>query len=131
MDTPEAPNGEAAQGQNKENPNGPGFAQEPHVIRVRREAVYFAGLQSPKGDNAYEKYHSALEIDPDNKDAKRGLVKVAGRYLDLTEGALDSGDLEQARTYLGRAASIAPHHPRLPDVRDSVAQASSGAASGS
>ena len=93
------------------------------LLRGAETALAENRLQSPKGDNAYEKYRDVLAIDPDNQAARRGLVAVAGRYLGLAERALAKSDLEQARTYLARASSIAPHHPDLDAVRAEVEQA--------
>ncbi len=90
------------------------------LLRGAETALAENRLQSPKGDNAYEKYREVLKIDPDNQAARSGLVAVAGRYLGLVEGALSKSDLEEARTYLARAAAIAPHHPDLDTVRSEV-----------
>jgi len=80
-------------------------------------------LQSPKGDNAFEKYSEVLRIDSGNREAKQGLVNVATRYLGLTEQALRSDDVDKAKTYLAKASTIAPHHPKLSEVRAAVKSA--------
>jgi serine/threonine-protein kinase len=90
------------------------------LLRGAEAALAENRLQSPKGDNAYEKYRAVLEIDPGNEAARDGLVAVAGRYLALSRRALSRSDVEQARVYLARAASIAPHHPDLDTVRAEV-----------
>jgi tRNA A-37 threonylcarbamoyl transferase component Bud32 len=90
------------------------------LLRGAETALAENRLQSPKGDNAYEKYREVLKIDPDNQSARKGLVAVAGRYLGLAGSALSKSDLEQARTYLARASAIAPHHPDLDAVRSEV-----------
>jgi serine/threonine-protein kinase len=95
------------------------------LLRGADAALAENRLQSPKGDNAFEKYTQVLRIDSNNREAKRGLVNVATRYLGLTEQALRADDLEQAKAYLSKASSIAPHHPRLGDVRAAVNSAGS------
>ena len=87
------------------------------LLRGAEAALADDRLQRPKGDNAYEKYRAVLALDAGNTAARRGLEDVAGRYLQRGERARANGDVEKARTYLARAASIAPGHPRLDEVR--------------
>ena len=94
------------------------------LLRGAEAALAENRLQSPKGDNAYEKYIAVLDLDPDNRAARRGLLDVGSHYLDLTERALAAARLEQAEGYLARATAVAPHHPRLPSVREAVSEAS-------
>lgn len=42
-------------------------------------------LTSPIGNNAFERYESALVIDPDSKDAIAGIQKIVNRYLSLAD----------------------------------------------
>jgi hypothetical protein len=90
------------------------------LLRGAETALAEDRLQSPKGDNAFEKYRAVLAIDADNEAARRGLGIVAGRYLSLAEAAVARQDLERARGYFERAAEIDPDHPRLPAVRKLV-----------
>ena len=90
------------------------------LLRGAEAALAEDRLQSPKGDNAYEKYRAVLEIDADNEQARRGLRAVAGRYLTLAETAASRDDLSQARSHFARALDIDPDHPRLPATRKLV-----------
>jgi len=112
----------------------PGKAEKPRLsaldevrlvglLRGAEAALAENRLQNPPGDNAYEKYREVLEIDPGNEAAQRGLIAVAGRYLELSRAALARSEVEQARGFMARAASIAPHHPDLDATRDAVEQA--------
>jgi tetratricopeptide (TPR) repeat protein len=96
------------------------------LLRGAEAALKENRLQLPKGDNAYEKYQDVLRIDPDNREAKRGLLNVASRYLALSEQALERGDVQKAVSYLSQASSVAPHHPRFESVRARVNHAAEG-----
>jgi hypothetical protein len=100
------------------------------LLRGAETALEENRLQSPSGNNAYEKYRAVLKMDPGNKEAQQGLVNVASRYLSLTEGALSANDLDKAKRYLSKASSIAPHHPRLGDVRAKVDRAAAASPAG-
>jgi serine/threonine-protein kinase len=90
------------------------------LLRGADAALAENRLQSPKGDNAFEKYSEVLRIDPGNREAKQGLLNVATRYLGLSEQALRADDIDKAKTYLSKASAIAPHHPKLGEVREAV-----------
>jgi hypothetical protein len=70
-------------------------------------------LTSPKGDNALELYQKILSMDPDNRDARGGLRKIADRYLKLAENALDAGRIPSARSYVKRGLEVVNHHEEL------------------
>ena len=81
-----------------------------------------ARLMTPAGQNAYEKFHQVLVIEPNNRAARRGLREIARRYLALATETTEAGDLERAQTYLSNAAKAAPQHAALKDARDALAK---------
>lgn len=107
-------------------PSGPSRLEALRIMGLLRGAELALAenrLQNPPGDNAYEKYRAVLELDPKNAQALRGLETVAGRYIALSERALARGDVEQARDYVARAASIAPEHAGLEAAREAADRA--------
>ncbi len=74
-------------------------------------------LTSPVGNNAVEKYHRILNLDADNPAAQYGLGEVAGKYLELMDGAIVKREFQRAQHYLDKAASVDPDHPGLEDAR--------------
>jgi hypothetical protein len=95
------------------------------LLRGAETALAESRLQSPKGNNAYQKYRAVLDLDPENRAAKQGLVEVASRYLSLSRAASSAGNLDEGRQYMARGASIAPHHPDLPATRKALLEAGS------
>lgn len=63
-------------------------------------------LNAPQHDNALLYYYTALKVDPGNKQALRGLNKVANRFRSLARTAHDNGNGKQTRQYLRQAEMI-------------------------
>ncbi|MGH6635271.1 MAG: protein kinase domain-containing protein [Gammaproteobacteria bacterium] len=63
---------------------------------------------SPKGDNALELFRAALDLDPKNPVAIKGIQDVLQRYLTMAETAIDKGAVLEAERYLAKAAKIDP-----------------------
>ena len=83
--------------------------------------VAAARLMSPRGQNAYEKYHEVLSLEPGNRSAHRGLRVIAQRYLALASDATNIGQFDRAQTYLANAAKAAPQSAALDNARDALA----------
>ena len=65
-------------------------------------------LTSPKTDNAYYYYSKVLKMDPGNKQALRGISRLAGKYGLLADRALKKEDEKKARIYIERGLRIRP-----------------------
>jgi hypothetical protein len=70
-------------------------------------------LTSPKGDNALELYQKILNIIPDNRDAQNGLKRIADKYLELAEDALDANRISAAQSYVKRGLEVVHNHEDL------------------
>jgi hypothetical protein len=88
-----------------------------------RAALAEGRLTTPKGDNAVEKLEAVLKLQPNNSEARSSLTAVGGRYLDMANQAIESGDVEAARGYIDTAAKLAPAHPALAQTRAALASA--------
>lgn len=77
-------------------------------------------LTVPGGDNAHFYLLRALELAPDNEQAKQGITDVANAYADLVEGALDKFAYSDAKRYLSRGLSVQPDNRRLLQLRQST-----------
>ncbi len=70
-------------------------------------------LTSPRTDSAYYYYTQALKLDPGNKEAYRGIRKLAGKYGFLADKALKKEDEKKARSYIERGLRIQPKDTAL------------------
>lgn len=78
------------------------------VVLLERGDLAFSKdrLNAPQHDNALLYYYTALKVDPDSKQARRGLSKVAERFRSLARTAHNNGNGKQTRTYLRQAEMI-------------------------
>ena len=70
-------------------------------------------LASPPGENAIEFYRAVLIREPDNADARRGLVRTSEALLLDVERALGAGDMMAAASALDSARSADPTNARI------------------
>ncbi|MDX1519161.1 MAG: hypothetical protein R3318_03495, partial [Gammaproteobacteria bacterium] len=87
------------------------------LLAAAQEDIQALRLTSPTGNNAVEKYHDVLQLEPLNQQARSGLRQVADKYLELMDGALNKHELPKARNYLAKAAYVDPAHPGLVEAQ--------------
>ncbi len=98
------------------------------LIEAER-AIEANRLSSPPGDNALEKYREIIELDPGNRAAREGQVRVADRYLELAKDAVRERRVRSARRYVDKVQQFAPGHPELAAAQQLVATAEKSGAS--
>ncbi len=85
---------------------------------VAAEKAYNAGyLTTPSRNNAYKYYQMVLVKEPENAEARDGLLKIVGRYVQFIEKAKIEGKLNMVRLYLQRAELVLPDDPKLQNIR--------------
>ncbi len=70
-------------------------------------------LTEPPGSNASDSYKSVLKIDPNNKEAQKGLKDIAEKYLMQAEKFIKDGDYTQASIHLKTGLHVLPNHKGL------------------
>jgi len=78
-------------------------------------------LTSPSPGNALDTYRRILELDPDNEEARTGLLKIRDAYILLARKAIGRNDLDQAEKYLEKAEEIVSQDKRVQAVRERIA----------
>jgi hypothetical protein len=73
-------------------------------------------LTAPIGNNAVEKYHEILNLQPGHSKALLGLDNVSRKYTDLATQALKTNKIKKADSYLRLAKSISPDNPEISRV---------------
>lgn len=74
-------------------------------------------LMRPVSNSAYKWYTRALTMDPGNEVALAGLDEIVNRYISLANNATRIGQLDEAETYLQRAAMIKDEGEALRQAR--------------
>ena len=95
-----------------------------------RSALLWLGNQSleefkltfPAKDNAYYYFSKLLDIEPDNQEAKDGIMKVAERYAILAEKALADNDYQKAAAYINIGLQIDPQNATLHSIRSFMSE---------
>ena len=64
-------------------------------------------------DSAYYYYQKALELDPDNSQARDGVTHIAERYFALAKKAVEKGQYTKAKQYVQLGLSAQSDHPSL------------------
>lgn len=67
----------------------------------------------PPQDNAVHWYRAVLAQQPENPLARRGIERLADRYLGDAQRAAERQQFSAAAGYLSRARRIDPNHPAL------------------
>jgi serine/threonine-protein kinase PpkA len=70
-------------------------------------------LTTPKQNNAYDYYQQVLELQPQHKQALKGINAIADAYADLAESKLGQFNYTAAGTYLQRGLTVQPDNSRL------------------
>ena len=69
-------------------------------------------LTTPPKNNANYYYLRVLEIDRNNRDAKRGRVQIANRYHALAQASFNQGNTDKASDYIHRGFSVTANTSR-------------------
>ncbi len=86
------------------------------LLKAARSNIKDLKLTSPSGNNAYEKYQTVLNLDPENTEALNGLDRIVDEYIHLMGHALGKHDIPGARNYLHKGAHVNPDHDGLDDA---------------
>ncbi len=102
-------------------PPAPDPEPEPVIDHARVQALLEQGraafargdLDYPDDNNARDAFHAALQLDPENVDAKRGIESIVEHYLGRVRRAVDSQQWASARSMLARARLTNEQHPGI------------------
>jgi len=86
------------------------------LLKGARSNINDLKLTSPLGDNAFEKYRTVLNIEPENAEALNGLDKIVDEYIHLMDHALETDNISTARSYLRKGTNVNPNHYGLTDA---------------
>ena len=70
-------------------------------------------LTAPPGDNAYYYFSRLLQMDPNDQQARDGMLEIATRYAMLAEREIAQDNYDGARSYVGIGLQINPDNESL------------------
>ena len=92
----------------------PVVTREQQIKRLLADADYALSqnrLLMPLEDNAHDRYHAVLLLDPKNSGARTGLQAITLRYIELARSATARSQYSQAQSYLNQARDLEPGNP--------------------
>ncbi len=107
-------------------PIDPGDEQEEKIkalLSGAEQNIKELRLTTPAGNNAIEKYHNVLALDPNNTDALNGIDRVVDEYIELMDRALIEDNLPAAQKYFNKGSRVNPDHNGLPAARQRLGDA--------
>ena len=84
-----------------------------NLLENAQQALSQDHLLYPRETSAYEYLSLALELNPDDENAKRGLEQVVERYIELSIQAIGRRQLNRAKSMLDRAKLVDKNHPSI------------------
>jgi len=93
------------------------------LLQQANDDIEALRLTKPEGNNAVQKFHEILKLEPDNTKAQKGLLNVAEKYLTLTKNNIKSNDIGKAKQYLKLAKGISPDHPDIAGIEKMLSEA--------
>lgn len=90
----------------------------PDLLRLAEQKMSEGKLVDPPGDNAFELYRQLLSIDPENAQAKQGLIEIGQlqaveRIRRTAEDKLRQGDIQAARQLIQTGLKLNPDDKHL------------------
>lgn len=93
---------------------------EQRLLIQAQEAFRLARYTTPQHNNAYDKFHSVLLLNPENPQARAGLQAILLRYAQLVRSAIERGRLRAANAYLNQAELFYPASALLMDLKQQI-----------
>ena len=75
-------------------------------------------LRTPPNENAFYYYEKVLELEPANRQAKRGFRAIAGKYARLAEAHITNYEYNDAQRYITLGLEVQPDDDRLLALKD-------------
>ena len=92
------------------------------ILQTCREHLAADRLTTGRGGTAFECYNNVLTEDPDNREARDGLRKIADRYAGWANSTVnDCNKLDKAQSYLDRLVRVNSRDTRISGIRASLA----------
>ena len=92
------------------------------LLKLAESALEDFRLTQPDDDNALGYFQMAMNIDPENEQAKAGPVRVANKYGELARSQMNRRRYSKANEYIDKGLKVDPSNPELIALRTRVAE---------
>ncbi|MEN8207336.1 MAG: serine/threonine-protein kinase [Pseudomonadota bacterium] len=90
------------------------------LLEVAEVHFMVGRITEPQGSNAYAAYKQILEINPQDQQARAGLVKIADLYAKRATESWEKGDIETSLAMIETGMNILPSHSGLASLKQEV-----------
>ena len=90
------------------------------LMRQAQQAFRENRLAIPKENNAYDRFHAILILDPQNAQARAGLQAILLRYGELIRQAIAKGNIGLTQSLLNQAETYYPANELLMDYKSQL-----------
>ncbi len=90
------------------------------LVGKAERALRRDNLTTPAETCAYTYYKKILKLDKRNEAALDGIDRIADRYAELAEDAYRNLQLANCREFVRSGLSVAPHHPKLLQLKEDL-----------
>jgi serine/threonine-protein kinase PpkA len=93
------------------------------LLRLADTQMTQGRLVAPPGDNAHESFKEVLKLDPEDKQARKGIERLRDRLVSVAEEKAEAEALEESLRLIKQGLVVAPDFPRLLALRKEVQSA--------
>lgn len=93
------------------------------LLEMANKDIEAERLTRPEGNNACDRYKAVLALDPNNEDARKGLIKIVEKYVELSDMAISEEEYATADKHLFNASIVIPSAEIIADARRRLAMA--------
>ncbi len=79
------------------------------LLKKAIDDIQASHFSKPEKNNAIARYQQVLSLDPNNTEAKQGLITIAKHYIRLVKKAIAKQDWKQAEVFLLHASKLDPN----------------------
>jgi len=98
------------------------------LLKLAESALEDFRLTQPDDDNALGYFQMAMNIDPENEQAKAGPARIAYKYGELARSQMRRRRYAKANEYIDKGLKIDPSNPELIALRTQITESKASTA---
>ena len=98
------------------------------LLKLAESALEDFRLTQPDDDNALGYFQMAMNIDPENEQAKAGPTRIAYKYGELARSQMRRRRYAKANEYIDKGLKIDPSNPELIALRAQITESKASTA---
>jgi len=88
------------------------------LLKKADENITAKRLIEPKDNNALDNYKKVLEISPEDRDAKQGIINISNALISQSQIAIGKNEFKEAEIILNEAKKISPNAKNIKQTQN-------------